>query len=114
MPPDVVGRAHDDDAATAGIAWAVVVDTVADIAAAVVAAARAGVPAAFDSTRLAAADALAAEAVAVTDGCRLLRTGDVRRSRRVAEVLGAVLGARRAVDDTTGAASTAVGRSARG
>ena len=72
------------------------------MAAALALAARAGVPLAFDSTRLPAAPRpLAAEAVAVTDGCRLLRTADVRRSRRVAEVLGAVLGARRHAEPTT-------------
>ena len=61
-------------------------------------AAAAGVATAFDSTRLPAGDALAAESLAVADGCRLLRTADVRRSRRVAEVLGAVLAARRPHD----------------
>ena len=55
----------------------------------------AGVPLAFDSTALAGVDAVAAEAVAVTDGCRILCTTDVRRSRRIAEVLGAVLAAQR-------------------
>ena len=89
------------------------VDDPAAVVAAAAVAATAGVPLAFDSTRLAAADAAGGRGRGRRHGCRLLRTGDVRRSRRVAEVLGAVLAARRARDDTTGAASTAVARSAR-
>jgi dihydropteroate synthase len=38
---------------------------------------------------------MAREAAAVAQGCRLLRTTDVRRSRRVAEVMAALLRARR-------------------
>jgi dihydropteroate synthase len=38
---------------------------------------------------------MAREAVAIAEGCRLLRTRDVRRSRRVAEVMAAMLAARR-------------------
>jgi len=96
VPPDVVADASGDDLRAIGVPVAVVVADPADVAAATAVAARAGAPVAFDSTRLAPGDALAAESVAVTDGCRLLRTADVRRSRRVAEVLGAVLAARRA------------------
>jgi hypothetical protein len=80
-----------------------VVHDPADLATGAAVAAGAGLPLAFDSTRLAPDDALAAESLAVSDGCRVLRTADVRRSRRVAEVLGAVLSARRTAP-VTGAA----------
>jgi hypothetical protein len=95
VPPDVVAAASGDDVRAVGVPVVVVVADPAGVAGAVALAARVGTPAAFDSTRLPVADALAAEALAVTDGCRLVRTADVRRARRVAEVLGAVLGARR-------------------
>ena len=39
-------------------------------------------------------EAVGREAAAVALGCRLIRTADVRRSRRVAEVMGAILAAR--------------------
>lgn len=99
LPTAVVDDAGRERLDEADIAVAVVVDDLGALAAARAVAGRAGVPVAFDSTQLSALDALAAEAVAVTDGCRLLRTGDIRRSRRVAEVLGAVLAARAADDD---------------
>jgi hypothetical protein len=95
VPPDVVAATGGDDLRAVGVPLAVVVADPADVAAAVDLATRVGAPVAFDSTRLPAAEALAAEALAVTDGSRLVRTADVRRARRVAEVLGAVLGARR-------------------
>jgi hypothetical protein len=79
----------------AGTAVAVVVATLDDLPAGLAAAERLGMPLAFDSTALAPDAALAAESVAVVDGCRLLRTADVRRSRRVATVLGAMWEARR-------------------
>lgn len=53
---------------------------------------------ALDATRWSGAEATAHEAMAIAEGCRLLRTRDVRRSRRVAEVMAAVLAARRPVD----------------
>jgi hypothetical protein len=53
------------------------------------------VPLAFDSTRLPAVAAIGCESAAIAEGCRLVRTADVRRSRRVAEVMAAILGARR-------------------
>jgi hypothetical protein len=56
------------------------------------------VPLAFDSTHWSGAAATAREAAAVAAGCRLLRSNDVRRSRRVAEVTGALLAARRQHD----------------
>jgi hypothetical protein len=71
------------------------VDDLAGIADARVTAGRAGVPLGFDSSRWSAADAIAREAAAVAEGCRILRTTDVRRSRRVAEVMTAILEARR-------------------
>ena len=95
VPPDVVAAASVDELRAIGVPLAVVVADPAGVAGAVDVATRVGVPVAFDSTRLPAADALAAEALAVTDGCRLVRTADVRRARRIAEVLGAVLGSRR-------------------
>lgn len=96
LPPDVVAAASGDDLRAVGVPLAVVVADLAGVARAVDLAARVGAPVAFDSTRLPTPEALAAEALAVTDGCRLVRTADVRRARRVAEVLGAVLEARRA------------------
>jgi hypothetical protein len=95
VPPDVVAAVGGDDLRAVGVPLAVVVADPAEVAAAVDLATRVGAPVAFDSTRLPAAEALAAEGLAVTDGCRLVRTADVRRARRVAEVLGAVLAARR-------------------
>ena len=99
LPAAVVDDAGHEHLDRTRVAVAVVVDDLAALAGAVSVARGAGVPVAFDSTRLAATEALAAEAVAVTDGCRLLRTSDVRRSRRVAEVLGAVLAARLPLDE---------------
>jgi hypothetical protein len=73
----------------------VVVGDPADVAAARADAERWGLPLAFDAIRWSGAAATAREAAAVAGGCRLLRTTDVRRSRRVAEVTGALLAARR-------------------
>jgi hypothetical protein len=95
LPADVVAAASGDDLRALGIPLAVVVADPAGVAGAVDVAERVGAPVAFDSTRLPVAEALAAEALAVTDGCRLVRTANVRRARRVAAVLGAVLAARR-------------------
>jgi hypothetical protein len=93
VPPGAGAAAEADGVASPGVAMVLVVDDLAELAATLAAGERVGLPVAFDSTRLAAPDALAAEAVAITDGCRVLRTTDVRRSRRVAEVLGAVMAA---------------------
>jgi hypothetical protein len=110
VPPDALadvlaagGGLPERAADLAGIALAVVVHDPAALPAGAAVAAGAGAPLAFDSTRLTSEDALAAESLAVSDGCRVLRTADVRRSRRVAEVLGAVLSARR-TDHVTRAA----------
>jgi hypothetical protein len=77
---------------------ALVVDDVGEIGAARAEADRHGVPLAIDTARQTAYDALAQEAVAIASGCRVLRTADVRRSRRVVEVLAALLDARRQPD----------------
>lgn len=71
------------------------VDDLAGVAQAREAAGRAGVPLALDSSRWTGPEAIAREATAIAEGCRILRTADVRRSRRVAEVLSAILAARR-------------------
>jgi hypothetical protein len=73
----------------------VVVGDPADVPAARADAERWGLPLAFEAIRWSGAAATAREAAAVAGGCRLLRTTDVRRSRRVAEVTGALLAARR-------------------
>lgn len=80
---------------------AVVTDDVAGIADARTVAEQFRVPLAIDSTGAAAADAIGAESMAIAEGCRLVRTRDVRRSRRVAEVMGALLGARRPTSTPT-------------
>jgi hypothetical protein len=98
VPPDAIDAATAAELREVGVPLAAVVSDPGAVAGAVAVAAAAGVATAFDSTRLPAGDALAAESLAVADGCRLLRTADVRRSRRVAEVLGAVLAARRSHD----------------
>ena len=84
-----------DRAATERWPAALVVDDLADIEAARGAAESHGFPLAIDTTRLTATDAMAHEAVAITSGCRIVRTTDVRRTRRVVEVLAALLEARR-------------------
>jgi hypothetical protein len=89
-------RGPGSPAGLAGVV--VVVDDPADVPATRAQAERWGVPLAYDSTRWSGAAAIAREAAAVADGCRLLRTTDVRRSRRVAEVTGALLAARRQDD----------------
>ncbi len=83
------------DRTALGVAAALLVDDLDELGAARAQAEQLGVPLAFDSTRWSAATAIALESAAVAEGCRLLRTADVRRSRRVAEVMGAILAARR-------------------
>ena len=94
------GRAYDPSAGGRphgpGGPIAVVVDDVADVAAAVDLAAPLGLPVAFDASGLADGAAMAAEAVALSSGARIVRTRDVRRTRRVVEVVAALLEARRA------------------
>jgi hypothetical protein len=87
---DLAGRAASER-------WpaALVVDDLADVEAGRGRAENHGFPLAFDTTRLTAADAIAHEAVAISSGCRIVRTTDVRRTRRVVEVLAALLEARR-------------------
>jgi hypothetical protein len=82
-------------AAAEGWPAAVVVDDLADIAVSRAVADRHGLPLAIDTSRLPAAQALADEAVALASGCRIVRTTDVRRTRRVVEVVAALLEARR-------------------
>lgn len=74
---------------------AVIVDDLAALAGGTEVADELGVAVAVDSTRWSPADALAGEPLAITSGCRIVRTADVRRSRRVVEVMAALLGARR-------------------
>ena len=74
---------------------AVVVDDVAQLGEARRCADRLGVALALDSSRRADADAMAQEAAAIAEGCRIVRTSDVRRTRRVVEVMAALLEARR-------------------
>lgn len=96
VPPALAGRVVDGlGAGTGGAAVGVVVDRLEDVATARAAAEPRGLPLALDSTRWSASVAIAHEAAAVTEGCRVLCTTDVRRSRRVAEVMAALLAARR-------------------
>lgn len=76
-------------------ALAALVDDPSGIADARAVADQLGVPLGLDSSRWSGAEAIAREADAVADGCRILRTADVRRSRRIAEVMTAILAARR-------------------
>jgi hypothetical protein len=94
--PDLVGAGDPPPLAA-------LVDDLAGLADARAVAERAGVPLALDSSRWAGAEAIAREAAGVAEGCRILRSADVRRSRRVAEVLSAVLAARRDPGATTSA-----------
>jgi hypothetical protein len=82
-------------AASAGGPTVVVVADLADLAAARAAAGPGGLPIALDVSGRHGADAIGREAAAIALGCRVLRSADVRRSRRVAEVMGAILAARR-------------------
>jgi competence protein ComEC len=108
VPPSLIDEAtgnRGDD----GPALVLVVDDLADLVSARAVAGRAGVPLALDSTRMSAVDAMGNEAAAIAGGVRVIRTTDVRRSRRVAEVMAAILAARRpsatAIADQTASAS---------
>jgi len=76
-------------------AVAVVVDDLGALPAARAVADRLGLALAVDAARWHGPEAVGREAAAIAGGCRLVRTADVRRSRRVAETMAAVLGARR-------------------
>lgn len=78
-----------------GATVVLIIDELARLADAWALAGQLGLALAVDSTRCTGAGAIAHEAMAVAEGCRLIRTLDVRRSRRVAEVMGAVLAHRR-------------------
>ena len=82
-------------AAERGWPLALIVDDVADIAGAGDVAEPLGLAIAIDTAGAAEADALAVESVALAEGCRIVRTSDVRRTRRVVEVVAAILEARR-------------------
>jgi hypothetical protein len=75
-------------------ATAVIAGDLAALAAARDVAERLGLPLALDAGAWTGPEAVGREAAAVALGCRLIRTADVRRSRRVAEVMGAILAAR--------------------
>ena len=77
-----------------GVAIAVLVDDLAALAGARAVADHHGLPLAIDAATWTGPEAVGREAAAVALGCRLIRTADVRRSRRVAEVMGAILAAR--------------------
>jgi hypothetical protein len=89
-----------EQGASGGLALAVVVDDVTELGRARVEAERLGAVLAFDSARWSGAAATAREAAAVTGGCRVVRSADVRRSRRVAEVMAALLAAVRPTGPT--------------
>ena len=52
-------------------------------------------PVALDVTRLADIDAVSEESLGLAVGARLIRTADLRRTRRVVEVMAHLLDARR-------------------
>lgn len=74
---------------------AVVIDDVGELGPAREVAAGLGAPIAVDVSARHEPDALAQESVALAAGCRIVRTIDIRRSRRVVEVVAALLEARR-------------------
>jgi hypothetical protein len=91
----LVGPAMAADAVARGCPVAVVVDDVRELGIALDVAEPLGVPVAIDTARRSGANAIAQEATALSAGCRIVRTGDVRRSRRVVEVVAALVEARR-------------------
>jgi hypothetical protein len=92
VPPDVL---PDVEGGAGSVAVAVVVAELSELAAAGELACGRGLPLAVDVTRWSGPDAVGRESAAVALGCRVIRTSDVRRSRRVAEVMTALLAARR-------------------
>jgi hypothetical protein len=97
VPPDLLAQVDDetDETKDRNQAVAVVVDDLAQIDEARAQARRNQRLLAIDTTRMSGDEALAVEAVALAAGCRIFRTTDVRRTRRVVEVVAAVLEARR-------------------
>lgn len=95
LVPPPAALAVADAAAERSCATAVIVDDLAALARATELAAELRLAVAIDTTRWSVLDALAGEPVAVAAGCRIVRTGDVRRTRRVVEVVAALLEARR-------------------
>jgi len=90
VAPDLAGELADRP----GGAFAVLVDDLAGLAGARAVADHHGLPLAIDAAAWTGPEAVGREAAAVALGCRLIRTADVRRSRRVAEVMGAIVAAR--------------------
>lgn len=66
-------------------------------------------PVVLDVTSLDGPDAVSEEALAISVGARLIRTGDVRRSRRVIEVMAHLLQARAARSSSPDARATGAG-----
>jgi hypothetical protein len=99
----VADGADDDDAATqklhtephTAVLVAAADGDLAGLPAARDAAARRGWPLALDVSGWSGPAAVARETAAIAGGCRLVVTSDPRRTRRVVEVMAAVLGARR-------------------
>ncbi|HKE77611.1 MAG TPA: hypothetical protein VKB57_28580 [Acidimicrobiales bacterium] len=94
VPPAVAGDLDLGGDLAPG-AVAVLIDDLAGLDEARALADGRGLVLAVDAARWQGPEAVAREAAAVALGCRLVRTADVRRSRRVAEVMAALLGARR-------------------
>jgi hypothetical protein len=94
--------ARDDtavaDVVAAGLPVALLVDEVAAVAAARDLAEGHGMLLAVDVSGRSRDDALALESAAVPLGCRVVCTPDVRRTRRVVEVVAALLAARRTAE----------------
>jgi hypothetical protein len=90
VPPDVL---PDLEGGAGSVA--VIVAELSELPAASELACGLGLPLAVDVTRWSGPDAVGRESAAVALGCRVIRTSDVRRSRRVAEVMTALLAARR-------------------
>jgi hypothetical protein len=87
-------------AADAGVPVALLVDDIADLDLARSQVGDRPVPLAIDTSAMSTREeALAVESVAVPLGCRLLCTNDVRRTRRVAETVAALLAAQRGPAD---------------
>lgn len=93
VPPAVASEVVESGEARVQVA--VVIDELAGLEVARRVADGLGVPLALDTAGWPAADALAGESVALSRGCRIVRTADVRRTRRVVEVVAALIGARR-------------------
>ncbi|MFP3902050.1 MAG: hypothetical protein ACLFXM_14450 [Acidimicrobiia bacterium] len=95
VPPSAATAVVPALAASHPAQVAVIADGLAAVPATIEVAGELGVAAGVDSTGWAPADSLAGEPLAIASGCRILRTADVRRSRRIVEVVAALLEARR-------------------